>query len=224
MSLRLGMATKGPVVPSMIFRSRTTKASSNVIEQNACRRSPASSMSFTRTSVISTAHLRIESLFGRRTRKHKLALVSGSFHRLLTATSHSHHTPDAAGQQPPGHPPRLKALRNSPKYAVPLPLMPCPRQSSPASSRASLAIHGDNCSAAACSRLKSRPPACRVFPWRSASSRGCKGRGDAAGRQTPYTAAVARPSGGRTTTKFINPNPLSVRSVHRGHGKRPDHG
>ena len=34
-SLRLGMATKGPLVPSMIFRSRTTKQLSNVIEQKA---------------------------------------------------------------------------------------------------------------------------------------------------------------------------------------------
>ena len=46
------------VAPSMIFRSRMTKQSSNVIEQKACSRSPASSMSFTRTSVISTGHLR----------------------------------------------------------------------------------------------------------------------------------------------------------------------
>ena len=40
-SLRLGIATNGPLVPSMIFRSRITKQSSNVIEQNACSRSPA---------------------------------------------------------------------------------------------------------------------------------------------------------------------------------------
>ena len=85
--------------------------------------------------------------------------------------------------------------------------MPCPRHSSAAKTWLSLAIHGDNCSAAACSRLNSRQPASRTFPWRSASSRGCKGRGDAAARQTPYTAAVARPSGGRTTTKFNNPSP-----------------
>ena len=56
-SLRLGMATNGPLVPSMIFRSRTTKQSSKVIEQNALRRSPGSSMSLMRTSVISTAVL-----------------------------------------------------------------------------------------------------------------------------------------------------------------------
>ena len=41
----------------MIFKSRTTKASSNVMEQKACNRSPGSSMSFTRTSVISTSGL-----------------------------------------------------------------------------------------------------------------------------------------------------------------------
>src|SRR5262245_27136725 len=41
----------------MIFRSRITKQSSRVIEQKACRRSPAYSMSLMRTSVISTAVL-----------------------------------------------------------------------------------------------------------------------------------------------------------------------
>src|SRR6188472_457568 len=54
-SLRLGMATNGPLEPSMIFKSRTTKQLSNVIEQNAFRRSPGSSMSLMRTSVISTS-------------------------------------------------------------------------------------------------------------------------------------------------------------------------
>ena len=39
----------------MIFKSRTTKQLSNVIEQNAFRRSPGSSMSLMRTSVISTS-------------------------------------------------------------------------------------------------------------------------------------------------------------------------
>ncbi len=34
-SFRLGIATNGPVAPPMIFRSRTTNASSNVIEQKA---------------------------------------------------------------------------------------------------------------------------------------------------------------------------------------------
>jgi len=34
-SFRLGIATNGPLEPSMIFRSRTTKLSSIVIEQNA---------------------------------------------------------------------------------------------------------------------------------------------------------------------------------------------
>src|SRR5205814_9794271 len=53
-SLRLGMATKEPLVPSMIFRSRMTKQSSNVIEQKACSRSLLSSMSLIRTSVITT--------------------------------------------------------------------------------------------------------------------------------------------------------------------------
>src|SRR5262245_5157701 len=43
----------------MIFRSRTTKASSNVTEQKACRRSFSllSSMSLMRTSVITTVVL-----------------------------------------------------------------------------------------------------------------------------------------------------------------------
>src|SRR6266852_3844293 len=58
-SLRLGIATNEPLVPSMIFRSRTTYASSNVTEQNACRRSFSllSSMSLIRTSVITTVVL-----------------------------------------------------------------------------------------------------------------------------------------------------------------------
>src|SRR5262245_8098503 len=58
-SFRLGIATNEPLVPSMIFRSRTTKASSNVTEQNAWRRSFSllSSMSLMRTSVITTAVL-----------------------------------------------------------------------------------------------------------------------------------------------------------------------
>src|SRR3954453_14046722 len=58
-SLRLGMATNEPLVPSMIFRSRTTKASSNVTEQKACRRSFSllSSMSLIRTSVMTTSVL-----------------------------------------------------------------------------------------------------------------------------------------------------------------------
>ena len=51
------MATNGPFVPSMIFKSRMTKQLSNVIEQKACSRSLASSMSLMRTSVISTAVL-----------------------------------------------------------------------------------------------------------------------------------------------------------------------
>src|SRR5262245_24672067 len=51
------MATKGPFEPSMIFRSRMTKLLSKVIEQKACSRSLASSMSLMRTSVISTAVL-----------------------------------------------------------------------------------------------------------------------------------------------------------------------
>src|SRR3954468_13853697 len=58
-SFRLGMATNEPLVPSMIFRSRTTKASSKVTEQNACRRSFSllSSMSLIRTSVMTTVVL-----------------------------------------------------------------------------------------------------------------------------------------------------------------------
>src|SRR5262245_1254027 len=56
-SLRLGMATNDPLVPSMIFRSRTTKALSNVTEQNACNRSLFSATSLMRTSVMTTAVL-----------------------------------------------------------------------------------------------------------------------------------------------------------------------
>src|SRR5262249_14993359 len=56
-SLRLGMATNDPFVPSLIFRSRTTNASSNVTEQKACSRSLLSSMSLIRTSVMTTAVL-----------------------------------------------------------------------------------------------------------------------------------------------------------------------
>src|SRR5205823_5933191 len=51
------MATNDPLVPSMIFRSRTTKASSKVTEQKAWRRSLLSSMSLIRTSVMTTAVL-----------------------------------------------------------------------------------------------------------------------------------------------------------------------
>ena len=48
-----------PLVPSMIFRSRMTNASSNVTEQKACRRSFSllSSMSLIRTSVMTTSVL-----------------------------------------------------------------------------------------------------------------------------------------------------------------------
>src|SRR6266446_2240671 len=52
------MATKKPLAPSMIFRSRMTNMSSNVMLQKACSRSllpGLSSMSLMRTSVISTA-------------------------------------------------------------------------------------------------------------------------------------------------------------------------
>src|SRR5437660_10374343 len=51
------MATNEPFEPSMIFRSRTTKASSNVTEQKAKSRSLLSSMSLMRTSVITTVCL-----------------------------------------------------------------------------------------------------------------------------------------------------------------------
>src|SRR5947208_4667696 len=51
------MATNDPLVPSMIFRSRTTKALSNVTEQNACSRSLFSATSLMRTSVMTTADL-----------------------------------------------------------------------------------------------------------------------------------------------------------------------
>ncbi len=56
-SFRLGMATNTPLVPSMIFRSRTTKALSKVTEQNASSRSLFSSHSLMRTSVMTTAGL-----------------------------------------------------------------------------------------------------------------------------------------------------------------------
>jgi hypothetical protein len=57
-SFRDGMATKKPLAPSMILRSRMTNMSSNVMLQKACSRSllpELSSMSLMRTSVISTA-------------------------------------------------------------------------------------------------------------------------------------------------------------------------
>src|SRR5262249_28753001 len=57
-SFRDGMATKKPLAPSMIFKSRMTNMSSNVMLQKACSRSllpELSSMSLMRTSVISTA-------------------------------------------------------------------------------------------------------------------------------------------------------------------------
>ena len=54
MSLRLGMATKGPLVPSMTFRSRMTKLSSSVMLQKALSLSLFDDMSLIRTSVIST--------------------------------------------------------------------------------------------------------------------------------------------------------------------------
>src|SRR5262249_54759032 len=56
-SLRLGIATNEPLVPSIIFKSRTTKALSNVTEQNACSRSLFSSTSLMRTSVMTTVVL-----------------------------------------------------------------------------------------------------------------------------------------------------------------------
>src|SRR5581483_4384227 len=76
-SLRLGMATNEPLVPSMIFRSRTTKASSNVTEQKACRRSFSllSSMSLIRTSVMTTS-----------------VLPNGRWHTLSIATPDYMHT------------------------------------------------------------------------------------------------------------------------------------
>src|SRR5262249_18612911 len=56
------MATKLPLVPSMILRSRTTKALSNVTEQKACNRSLFSSTSLMRTSVMTTAVLLFRSV------------------------------------------------------------------------------------------------------------------------------------------------------------------
>src|SRR5271168_1968420 len=58
------MATNEPLVPSMIFRSRTTNASSNVTEQKACRRSFSllSSMSLIRTSVMTTSVLLLDNV------------------------------------------------------------------------------------------------------------------------------------------------------------------
>src|SRR5207244_5143612 len=74
-SLRLGMATNEPLVPSMIFRSRTTKASSNVTEQKAIRRSFSlwSSMSLMRTSVITTVVLLYSVALSRATPNNKHA-------------------------------------------------------------------------------------------------------------------------------------------------------
>src|SRR5262245_40367835 len=51
------MATNRPLVPSMIFRSRMTKALSRVTEQKAIRRSLFSSTSLMRTSVMTTVVL-----------------------------------------------------------------------------------------------------------------------------------------------------------------------
>src|SRR5205823_693780 len=56
-SFRLGIATNTPLVPSMIFKSRTTKALSKVTEQNASSRSLFSSHNLMRTSVMTTAVL-----------------------------------------------------------------------------------------------------------------------------------------------------------------------
>src|SRR5581483_5202918 len=56
-SFRLGMATNEPFVPSMILRSRTTKALSNVTEQNAWSRSLFSATSLIRASGMTTAVL-----------------------------------------------------------------------------------------------------------------------------------------------------------------------
>src|SRR5882672_9405491 len=56
------MATNEPFVPSMIFKSRTTKALSNVTEQKACNRSLFSSTSLMRTSVMTTAVLLFRSV------------------------------------------------------------------------------------------------------------------------------------------------------------------
>ena len=53
-SLRLGIATKCPRSPRIIFKSRTTNAPSSVIEQNALNRSSTSDTSLIRTSLIST--------------------------------------------------------------------------------------------------------------------------------------------------------------------------
>src|SRR5262249_27307398 len=57
LSLRLGIATNDPLAPSIILRSRTTKALSKVTEQKACNRSLFSATSLMRTSVMTTAVL-----------------------------------------------------------------------------------------------------------------------------------------------------------------------
>src|SRR4051812_34795082 len=74
------MATNEPLVPSMIFRSRTTKASSNVTEQKACRRSFSllSSMSLIRTSVMTTSVLLL-------TVAHSIATPYGKHSRRVPA-------------------------------------------------------------------------------------------------------------------------------------------
>src|SRR5437588_5759688 len=95
-SLRLGMATNEPLVPSMILRSRMTKQSSNVTEQKACKRSLLSSMSLIRTSVMTTVVL----LFGCGTSIGVRAARPGGWPiilaKLLHTAAHRKHAIDSA--------------------------------------------------------------------------------------------------------------------------------
>ena len=132
-SLRLGIATNGPVWPSMILRSRTTKQLSNVIEQNALSRSPGSSMSLIRTSVISTVVLLTTEGSLRDTsrwQRHSLPLLFLSRHEAKYSLPQMIDETSCAVCR------AWRAERMTPKYAEPLPVMPWPRHAQPGKCRA----------------------------------------------------------------------------------------
>src|SRR5438445_2837141 len=105
------MATNEPFVPSMILRSRTTKALSNVTEQKACSRSLFSSTSLMRTSVMTTAILLMtggnsdatsDRDDAQRFPRRRLGAQQPSRpHRLLAVPTHRQHTGAAARHQAP---------------------------------------------------------------------------------------------------------------------------
>src|ERR671930_299048 len=114
------MATNEPFVPSMIFRSRTTKALSNVTEQKACNRSLFSSTSLMRTSVMTTAILLLtcgnsdatsDREDAQRFPRRRLGAQQPSRpHRLAAVPTHRQHAGaaarhQAAGGPQPRHPP-----------------------------------------------------------------------------------------------------------------------